>query len=191
MDQLFVLLIFLCALGSGAIGGVFFAFSNFVMAALARVAPAEGIRAMQAINVTVLNRLFLGTFLGTGALSIAAIIVALLRWDGVGSLSATLGAVTYVLGSILVTMRGNVPLNNALARVTTVDVLGEATWNSYLRHWTKWNHVRTIACFGAMALFIVALSSLSSPRPPLPVGCYSLDDGPVPACVVRPGAETD
>jgi uncharacterized membrane protein len=41
MDQFFILLAILCALGSGAIGGVFFAFSNFVMPALARIAPAE------------------------------------------------------------------------------------------------------------------------------------------------------
>src|SRR4051812_47994836 len=191
MDQLFILLIVLCVLGSGAIGGVFFAFSNFVMPALARLAPAEGIHAMQAIDVTVLNRLFLSTFMGTGALSIAAAIVALLRWDGVSSLCVAVAGATYVLGSILVTMRGNVPLNNALARVTQADALGEAIWRSYLRDWTRWNHVRTVACFVAMALFIAALLSLSHPRPPLPVGCYGLDDGMAPACVVRPGADTN
>ena len=157
MDQLFILLVILCALGSGAIGGVFFAFSNFVMPALARIAPAEGIHAMQAINVTVLNRLFLGTFMGTGWLSIAAIVVALLRWDGLGSLCAVLAGTTYVLGSIVVTMRGNVPLNNALMRAQA-DALGEATWRGYVRDWTKWNTVRTVACFVAMALFIVALT---------------------------------
>ena len=157
MDQLFILLIILCALGSGAIGGVFFAFSNFVMPALARIAPAEGIHAMQAINVTVLNRLFLGTFMGTGLVSLAAIIVALLRWDGLGSVCAVLGGATYVLGSIVVTMRGNVPLNNALMRITQADTLGEATWRGYVRDWTRWNHVRTIACFVAMVLFMLAL----------------------------------
>jgi uncharacterized membrane protein len=157
MDTMMTVLLLVCALGSGAIGGVFFAFSNFVMAALARLAPAEGIHAMQAINVTVLNRLFLGTFMGTGVLSLAAIVIALLRWDGLGSLCAALGGATYVLGSILVTMRGNVPLNNALMRVTQADALGEATWHSYLRDWTRWNHVRTVACFIAMALFILAL----------------------------------
>ncbi len=156
MDQLFILLVIVCALGSGAIGGVFFAFSNFVMPALARIAPAEGIHAMQAINVTVLNRLFLGTFMGTGVLSLAAIAVALLRWDGLGSLCAVLAGATYILGSILVTMRGNVPLNNALMRAQA-DALGEATWRGYVRDWTKWNTVRTIACFVAMVLFIVAL----------------------------------
>jgi uncharacterized membrane protein len=157
MDQLFILLVILCALGSGAIGGVFFAFSNFVMPALARLAPAEGIHAMQAINVTVLNRLFLGTFMGTGLLSLAAIILALLNWNGVSSLCAVLAGATYVLGSIVVTMRGNVPLNNALARIGEADALGEATWRSYLTDWTKWNTVRTIACFVAMVLFILAI----------------------------------
>ena len=164
MDQLFILLVFLCALGSGAIGGVFFAFSNFVMPALARLTPAEGIHAMQAINVTVLNRLFLGTFMGTGALSLAATVLALLRWNGVDSLCAVLGATTYVLGSILVTMRGNVPLNNALMRVTQADALAEAVWRNYLRDWTKWNTVRTIACFVAMALFVVALIVWRAPQ---------------------------
>ena len=157
MDQLFTFLVILCALGSGAIGGVFFAFSNFVMPALVRIAPAEGIHAMQAINVTVVNRLFLGTFMGTGLLSMAAIVGALLNWDGAGSLCAVLGGAIYVLGCILVTLRGNVPLNNALMRVTQADALGEATWRSYLTDWTRWNTVRTIACFAAMALFILAL----------------------------------
>ena len=157
MDQVFILLIILCALGSGAIGGVFFAFSNFVMPALARIAPAEGIHAMQAINVTVLNRLFLGTFMGTGLLSLVVIVGALLSWNGASSLCALLGSAAYVLGSIVVTMRGNVPLNNALMRITQADALGEATWRSYLTDWTKWNTVRTIACFVAMVLFILAL----------------------------------
>jgi uncharacterized membrane protein len=191
MDTLLTGLLVLCALGSGAIGGVFFAFSNFVMPALARIPPAEGIHAMQAINVTVLNRLFLGTFMGTGLLSLATIVGALLNWNGAGSLCAVLGGGAYVLGSILVTLRGNVPLNNALMRVTQADALGEATWRSYVRDWTRWNTVRTIACFVAMLLFIAALSPFSHPKPPLEVGCYSLDDGVAPACIVRPDTETN
>src|SRR5258705_6992637 len=44
------------ALGAGLVAGVFFAFSSFVMAALARLPPAQAIAAMQSINVTVVNR---------------------------------------------------------------------------------------------------------------------------------------
>jgi uncharacterized membrane protein len=53
----------LSALGSGLIAGVFFAFSAFVMKALARLPPAQGIAAMQSINVVVLNRWFFAAFL--------------------------------------------------------------------------------------------------------------------------------
>jgi len=39
------------ALGCGLVAGVFFAFSTFVMAALRRLKPEEGISAMQSINI--------------------------------------------------------------------------------------------------------------------------------------------
>src|SRR5258708_34603465 len=58
------------ALGCGLIAGVFFAFSVFVMKALASLPPTQGIAAMQSINVTVLNSWFLGAFFGTAAGSI-------------------------------------------------------------------------------------------------------------------------
>jgi hypothetical protein len=43
-------------------GGVFFAFSSFVMPALGRIPVAEGIRAMQRINVDVYHWTFMSTF---------------------------------------------------------------------------------------------------------------------------------
>ena len=55
----------LAALGCGLIAGVFFAFSAFVMSALARLEPPQGTAAMQAINITVINPWFMGVFMGT------------------------------------------------------------------------------------------------------------------------------
>lgn len=52
-------------IGSALIGGAFFAFSSFVMKALARLPFTEGIATMQSINIVVINPLFLGTFLVT------------------------------------------------------------------------------------------------------------------------------
>ncbi len=49
-DVLFALKLF-SALGCGLIAGVFFAFSTFVMKALAQQQPSQGIAAMQAINI--------------------------------------------------------------------------------------------------------------------------------------------
>ena len=56
------------ALGAGLIAGVFFAFSSFVMPALAKLPAVQGVAAMQSINLVVLNRSFLGVFVGTAVL---------------------------------------------------------------------------------------------------------------------------
>lgn len=58
-------LTFIAAIGSGLIAGVFFAFSTFIMSALARLQPPQGIAAMQSINITVINPWFMMVFLGT------------------------------------------------------------------------------------------------------------------------------
>jgi uncharacterized membrane protein len=55
------------ALGCGLVAGVFFAFSTFVMKALARLPAPQGIAAMQSINVIVINPWFMTAFLGTAA----------------------------------------------------------------------------------------------------------------------------
>ena len=81
MGSLLPILTFLAALGSGLMAGFFFAFSATVMWALERQPPAAGISAMQAINVVVLNPLFLGTFFGTAILSLVLDIVALMDWS--------------------------------------------------------------------------------------------------------------
>ena len=67
-------------LGAATVGGVFFAFSTFVMRALAQLPPAQGIAAMQRINVVVLNPLFLGTFMGTAVLQGLLALLALVAW---------------------------------------------------------------------------------------------------------------
>ncbi len=149
-------LILFSALGSGLVAGIFFAFSTFVMNALGRLAPARGISAMQAINVTVLNPWFLGAFFGTALGSIILAIFGYSTWGTSGGPYLVTGAILYLVGSILVTMLFNVPLNNALASVTPDSAEGAALWTRYLSTWTVWNHVRTAASLAAMACFIMA-----------------------------------
>ncbi len=71
-------------IGAGTIGGVFFAFSSFVMKALTELPASQGIAAMQRINVVVLNPLFLGVFIGTAVLALACVVLsigpAVCRW---------------------------------------------------------------------------------------------------------------
>ncbi len=157
-DGLHFTLTFFAALGCGLMAGVFFAFSTFVMKALARLSPAEGIAAMQSINVAVINPLFLGVFIGTAAACFVAVIVSLTQWDKPGAVYLLVGSVLYLVGTFLVTIVFNVPLNNSLAAVTPADRDGAQQWASYLGRWTAWNHVRTAAALAAAASLTIALS---------------------------------
>jgi uncharacterized membrane protein len=158
MEGLLFTLTLLAALGAGLVAGIFFAFSAFIMTALGRLSAPKGISAMQSINVTVLNPLFFSVFFGTGAVSLALAIAALVKWSEPGSLYLVGGALLYIVGCLLVTMVFNVPLNNRLKTVSAESTQGASTWTEYLSNWTAWNHVRTAASLGAAALFSLALA---------------------------------
>jgi uncharacterized membrane protein len=156
-DDVLFTAVFVAALGSGLIAGVFFAFSAFVMTALARLPAAHGIAAMQSINIVVINPVFLSVFLGTAALCVALAVTSLVLWHRQGAAYQLAGALLYFVGTYLVTMRFNVPRNNALAAVSPESADGAALWTRYVAEWTTWNHVRTAAALAAMAMLIMAL----------------------------------
>jgi uncharacterized membrane protein len=81
IDSLLFTFTIVAALGSGLMAGLFFAFSVSVMKALGRLPSAEGIAAMQSINIAIINPVFLAAFLGTEAICVLIIIVSVLRWD--------------------------------------------------------------------------------------------------------------
>ena len=157
IDCLLFGLTLLSALGCGLIAGAFFAFSTFVMQALGRLPPPQGIAAMQTINIVVINPWFLGVFLGTAVLCVLLVVAALLTWSEPAAIYLLAGSVLYFAGTFLVTMLCNVPLNNALAVADPASAEGASLWSKYLVAWTLWNHVRTAAGLAAMASFILAL----------------------------------
>jgi uncharacterized membrane protein len=150
-------LILLSALGCGLIAGVFFAFSTFVMAALARLPAPQGIAAMQSINIVVLNPIFLGAFLGTAAACLILVVISMMNWSNPDAVWLFAGGLLYLVGTLLVTIAFNVPHNNALAVADPTSEQGAILWKRSLRVWTAWNHVRTAAALIAAALFSIAL----------------------------------
>jgi uncharacterized membrane protein len=156
-ERVFQTLIILAAVGSGVMGGLFFAFSTSVMPALGRIAPGGGIAAMQAVNVVIQNPVFFIAFFGPALLSLVLAAAALLGWHGGGSLAIYAGAAFYLIGIIAVTVVFNVPMNNALMAVDPASGEGASFWTSYLSNWTAWNHVRTVSGIAACVSFILAL----------------------------------
>lgn len=155
-DAFIFILTILAALGSGLIAGVFFAFSTSVMKALGRLPSADGMAAMQWINIVIINPLFLGVFLGTAVICAGLAILSFFRWER-GAVFLLTGAVLYLIGSGAVTMVLNVPLNNALATATPTGPQRADLWKNYLANWTFWNHVRAAASLGAAAAFTIGL----------------------------------
>lgn len=159
MTSLMTIAICAALVGSALIGGIFFAFSNFIMKALQRVPAPEGILAMQTINITVLNRGFLGLFMGTALLCLIIAVIAIAEWEMARSPYLLGGAVAYIGGTWFVTVLGNVPLNDKLAGAEREHPESMEVWAHYLERWTKLNSQRAGAAVSASTLFLIGLIS--------------------------------
>jgi uncharacterized membrane protein len=156
-DGILFALTLVSALACGLTAGVFFAFSTFVMRALARLPAAQGIAAMQSINVAAINPLFMVTLFGTALACLVLAPWSMLRWDQPGAALLLAGGLIYVAGTAGVTIAFNVPRNNSLAGADPNGTEAATLWTRFVREWTAWNHVRTVAALVAAALLTLAL----------------------------------
>ncbi|KJK42414.1 hypothetical protein UK23_37325 [Lentzea aerocolonigenes] len=130
----------IAAAASGLMAGLFFAFSTAVMPGLADLPAADARAAMRRINVRIQNPVFLLVFAGN------VILCGIEVFQG-----RIAGGLLYLVGSFLLTMVVNVPMNNRLERTD------DAYWPEYLRRWTIWNHVRGIACLASTITLLLGL----------------------------------
>lgn len=157
IDTITFVLALIAALTCGLIGGVFYAFSTFIMKALGRIPTEAGIAAMQTINITVITPWFLAPFLLAAVACVGAVAAALLNWREPGSLFLLAGGLLYLGGSFLVTFVFNIPRNNVLASLVPADPASATYWAEYLSSWAFWNRVRTAAALAAAAMFLCSL----------------------------------
>ncbi len=162
IEKITIGLLWFSAIGCGLLGGLYFAFSAFIMTAFGRIGQAAGIAAMNAINDVILRSWFMPVFLGTTVAAAVLAVMAIFRLGAPGAVAMLVGGVLYVLGMFVVTMVFNVPLNNALAAAQAASPDTAPLWARYLQDWTFWNHVRTLASVGASALFIAALTAIAA-----------------------------
>ncbi|MEO0373696.1 MAG: anthrone oxygenase family protein [Cyanobacteria bacterium P01_A01_bin.17] len=153
------ILTLIIAIAAAAMGGIFLAFSAFLMTAFGNLEPSEGIRAMQRINIDVFCWSFTLLFFGLPLTFISLGFYGIWHWDSPDSVYLLGSGLVYLVGCIIVTMFGNVPLNEKLARVNPESYQGSVLWNRYLTQWTYWNHVRTVACLVAAVLLSIRVVS--------------------------------
>ncbi|WP_221360808.1 DUF1772 domain-containing protein [Streptomyces beigongshangae] len=145
-------------LGTGLVAGVFCAFSTFVMKGLAALPPAQGVAAMQAINVTAPAPAFMLVFVGSAVLCAVIAVVTFVVWPDEGTVELLLGSVLYLFGSFGVTVAANVPRNDRLAAMEPGTPEAVAYWPTYVSEWSMWNHVRMVASAAGAVSYVLALA---------------------------------
>ena len=122
--------------------GLYFIFSNTIMSSLKQF--DAGADVMVEINRVILNPVFMAVFWISGLGSAYLVIFA------EGLLFAS--GVVFLLGTTVVTMVRNVPLNNQLR-----DSGAERAqvWQQYLNKWVFWNHVRSVAAVTSGLLLVI------------------------------------
>jgi uncharacterized membrane protein len=157
MSRLLHWSLLVAALGCGLNAGVTFAFSAFIMPALDRLPAAQSIAAMQSMNKLAPTPPF-GPLVGVTALACAGLLVwAVVSWGERPAAWVAAGAALFLLGWMLVTFAGNIPLNDALDGIDPHAADAATQWRDYYGDWMTLNHLRTMAALAATGLLTVAL----------------------------------
>jgi uncharacterized membrane protein len=122
---------------------------------------AAGIEAMQMINRKVFRSCFLILLLGLVPVSLAFAGYAYVYWSAPASPTIIGGAAIYMISVFLVTLAGNVPMNNRLERMDPFAQETADYWKVYGVVWTRWNHVRTLGSVASAVCFLIAAIALA------------------------------
>ena len=156
MSTVFFFLIQITILAYAFVGGVFLAFSDFIMRSLASTGGHGGVEAMQMINREVFSWVFMLLFLGMAPVSLAIAAYGIFGLSGPASTLIMFAGLVYLIGCFGVTVFCNVPMNEALAGMDVSDEATRDYWlKTYVPRWTFWNSVRTIACAVAAASLLL------------------------------------
>ena len=143
------------AVGAGVLGGVYVAFSTFVMPALRRLPADRAVVAMQAMNRAAPAPWAIVGLLGAGGACAALAVEALTDLDDVAARWRLAGSGLY-LSSIAITFAFHIPRNEALDRVDPAGAGVERAWADFAGSWSSGNHVRALVSVGAAALLTYA-----------------------------------
>lgn len=158
MSTWFLILSQIVIIAYALVGGVFLAFSDFIMRSLGTVRDPSGIEVMQVINREVFKWVFMALFLGMAAVSVVIAGYTFVSVSGPAAMLIMLAAGLYLVGVFGVTVAFNVPLNNRLEAMDFTSDAAQEFWiTRYLPTWTFWNSVRTAASVIAAGLYLSAL----------------------------------
>ena len=140
------------------LGGVFLAFSDFIMRSLSLTGGHGGIEAMQIINWEVFRWVFMALFLGMSLVSLLIAGYGAFGPFGPAGTLIMMAGLVYLIGCFSVTVFFNVPMNETLADMEKSSGNTRDYWlQTYVPRWTFWNSVRATACVVSAALLLFGM----------------------------------
>lgn len=151
------IILLLATLLMGLLAGIFFTWTNVVTTGIGKLNAIHYLKAFQEMNRTILNPLFFIVFFGPMFLSLGAIYIyrahSIILWILLG------GTIIYFIGVIMVTIFGNIPLNEILDSTSLTDISLDEAQNLRDKFETKWNTlnlIRTVSSFLSFLVLILA-----------------------------------
>jgi uncharacterized membrane protein len=151
--------LFAAAFTTALITGLFYAYSCSVNPGLAKLNDAEYIAAMQSINRAIQNPLFFFSFFGTAVLLPLNAYMQYRHGVSVKFWLLLSAALFYMIGTIGITIAGNIPLNEMLDKFDLNNADDAAVKNMRLHFIEKWNRFHTIRAIAAAVSMVCVLLS--------------------------------
>jgi len=152
------IILILATLSTGIMAGIFFTWSNAVTTGLGRLSDLEYLNAFQSMNRTILNPTFFFAIFGP------VLLLPLSSYLQYKAAPNTLfwmllaASLIYLIGVIVVTFTGNIPLNEILDK-SALDGFslqeGKSLRDNFENNWNSLNWIRTYSALGAFLLLII------------------------------------
>ena len=150
------IVVVLATLLTGLTAGLCFTWNNAVTPGIGQLADIGYLRSFQEMNRSIINPTFIFVFFGPVFLHIANIFLfrnssSAIIWMVVAS------AALYIIGVVLVTIFGNVPLNELLDKTDLMPASAEEIKLLRDKFEIKWNRLHLIRTISSILSFLVLL----------------------------------
>ena len=153
-----IISLFMATISTGLMAGIFFTWTNAVTPGIGKLKDIEYLGALQAMNRVILNPAFYVLFI-CPVLTLP--LATLLNYNSDPALVFKLllvASIIYLAGSFLVTIVGNIPINNLLHRskLEKFSLENAKDLRSEIEEkWNTFNLIRTITSFIAFILLLI------------------------------------
>ena len=144
---------------TGLMAGIFFTWSNAVKPGIGKLSDLEYLRSLQSMNRVILNKAFIGIFLGA---IIAVALVPIFHFKiAPNSIFwlLLLAPVIYWIGVFGVTVFGNIPLNEILDKINLESITSEEIKALRTSIEVKWNNLNLIRSISSGITFLLLIVS--------------------------------